>query len=104
MTLENFKFISIKLDDNATLNYANLTLYNYGTKWKIGEPNNASNIFKTKEGNWIALPTKQIVLNNSGGSRIGELSEIIIATVQKCDSGSGYSDEMGLKFTWLIVG
>lgn len=50
------------------------------------------------------LPTQQIILNNSSGQRIGELSGIVISALQKGDSGRGYSDENAITLTWLVVG
>lgn len=54
MAVENYKFIALKLDDNASEYYANLTLYDDGSSWKVGEPNNSSHILRTKDGKWKA--------------------------------------------------
>lgn len=103
MAFEDYKFVALKLDDDASDKYANLTLYEDSSNWREGEPNGISHIFSTKDGQWEALPTKQIILKNNG-NRIGELRGIVLSLLKNGDSGKGISDEKGITFTWLVVG
>ena len=91
------------VDDVDAFHTIEITLSVADNKWTKTEPNNASDIFKTKTGLWMRAHTITTLFAADATTKVGSLSPLDPASARKNDTGAGKSFETAVTFRWTVT-
>jgi hypothetical protein len=83
-----------------------MTINKSNKTWSEGEEENdqkVKKIFATKSGNWVFVSDSTITKLKNGAIQVGTLNDFDPSTAKPEDTGSGYSTEKELNFSWTVL-